>query len=337
VTFYQWVALEQCLSKGIVRSLDLDSALPAPIPTRAVLVGRFHHRAMELAATLRDLTEFDAQIETEIAKLQATVNGWPQLRRAGSVSGWDEINKSVSLAERIISVRGTNDQVRLAKIESEFRSIDGRLVGKPDYFSVEGRHAVLREYKSSAIRDSTGRPESIYLDQLRFYSVLIFANFDVDHVAARLESLSGDVHELAIGKQEANEFEARVARVIDEVNAALRLRLEFSDLAKPSREACVFCEAKILCDAFKRQQDQLELEGEQFLVEGSVTRVLPASDAEITYITVDDEYRKSTLTLTLPSRAAADVVPRGRWIFLNLRRHGVALAWGHTSRVLSCG
>jgi PD-(D/E)XK nuclease superfamily len=335
LTFYQWVDLEQCPLKGMISTLELDGLLPEPIPTRAALIGRFHHRAMELAATIRDPSELEVRIEEEIAKLQTTVNRWPHLKRAGSASGWDEVNKSAVLATRIVSARSPGGEVGALAVEKELQSKDGRLVGRPDYFSVTKGRALLGEYKSGAIRDSSGQPVPVHTDQLRFYSVLIFDNFDVTHVSARVESLSGDAYQIEIEPEAAKGFRARVDRVLGDINAGLRASRDSGVFARPSKEACRSCDAQIVCTKFKQEQDRLDLEGEQFLIEGLVTQVV--HNGTVTEVTIVDEYRKSTVTLAVPTNAAMELSPRGRFVFLNVRRHGAALAWGHSSRVFSYG
>ena len=292
---------------------------------------------MELAQSVASVTKLDEQIEAEIQKIQVTVNQLPHLRKMGAVSGWDEINKSATLARRSASIRGAGNQVEVRSVEQQLQSAQGFLVGRPDYFSVSGNNALLLEYKSGAIRESDGQPLSTYLDQLTFYAVLIFDNFAVDHVVARLESLFGDFFECVIQRQEAKEFAAHVAGAINELNAGTRQGWELNELARPSKEGCSFCEARVICPAFKREQDGLDLNGEQFLIEGFVTDLVQNAVAAVTKVTIADDYRKSTVTITMPTGAVMDVTAHRRNVFVNLRRHGAALAWGHTSRVLSYG
>jgi hypothetical protein len=337
VTFYQWLALERCVFKGLLCFLELDGTLPDPIPTRASLVGTFYHRAMEVALTAKTEAEIEQILETEINKLQSTVSRWPHLRRAGSVSGWDEINNSFTLATQMASNGHAVGPVDSAMVEKELCSTNGLLVGRPDYFAVTCDRAKLLEYKSSKIRDAYGDPSEDYINQLRFYSALIVDRYDVEQIDARIESLSGDSCEAVITRKEAKEFAARVAATIEVVNRSAAEDQEFTRLAKPSNENCAFCESRILCAPFKREQDRIGLEGENFVLEGVVKKCDLDSALNITVVTVADDYRKAQVTLMVPTSGCERIEVGLRTLLVNLRRHGGELAWGHTSRVLSCG
>jgi hypothetical protein len=221
VTYYQWVNLQGCPLKGAIPVFKLDGTLPEQVPTRAVLIGRFHHRAMELAVNASSVTELIHQIDSEIVQLQATVNEWTHLKKSGSVSGWDEVNRSASLARRIASNRGGRNSARVQHVERELKSRDGRLIGRPDFFSIGASDAVLREYKSGPIREPGGQLVPTYVDQLLFYSYLIFENFDVDRVVCHLAALAGDTHEVTIERQQADDFAADVVRLVHRINADL--------------------------------------------------------------------------------------------------------------------
>jgi PD-(D/E)XK nuclease superfamily len=337
VTFYQWLALERCTFKGLLGFLELDGSLPDPIPTRASLVGTFYHRAMEVALTAKTAAEVEQILEAEINKLQSTVSRWPHLRRAGSVSGWDEINNSFTLATQMASNSHAVGSVDSVLVEKELCSANGLLIGRPDYFSVARDRAKLLEYKSSKIRDAHGDPSEDHMNQLRFYSALIVDRHDVVQIDARIESLSGDSYETVITRKEAKEFAARVAATIGVVNKRAAEDRDFKHLAKPSNENCAFCESRILCVPFKREQDRIDLEGENFVLEGVIKECDLDLALNIAAVTVADDYRKAQVTLMVPTSGCENIGVGLRTIFVNLRRHGGELAWGHTSRVLSCG
>jgi PD-(D/E)XK nuclease superfamily len=337
VTFYQWLALERCAFKGLLAFLELDGSLPDPIPTRASLVGTFYHRAMEVAVTAKTEAEVEQILESEINKLQSTVSRWPHLRRAGSVSGWDEINNAFTLATQMASNRHTVGSVDSVLVEKELCSTNGVLIGRPDYFLVARDRAKLLEYKSSKIRDECGGPSEDHINQLRFYSALIVDSYDVVQIDARIESLSGDSYEVVITRKEAKEFAARVAATIEVVNRSAAQDREFTHLTKPSNENCAFCESRILCAPFKREQDRIGLEGENFVLEGVIKKCDLDSALNIAAVTVADDYRKALVTLMVPTSGCEKIGVGLRTLIVNLRRHGGELAWGHTSRVLSCG
>jgi hypothetical protein len=331
VTFYQWIALRHCALQGMLEAVRTDVTLPEPIITRATLIGRFHHRLMELAVKLENVEELERRIEAEILHLQAQVNDITYLRQAGSVSGWDEINKSARLATKTLRGRA-KVQRNVLKVEKDLRSRNGLLVGRPDLFSISSRRALLREYKSGDIRESGGEPNTTYLEQVRFYAALIFDNYEVDCVSARVEALSGDGFELDINLAEVNEFQSLVGSVVSALNKKILDGCEINTFASPSGENCAFCKARIICSRFKQRQDQLELSGEQLLCEGIIEEIVPNGEGHPT-IKVLDEHRRNLVSIDVPLEVAVDL-SRGRRIALtNLRKHGSTLRWGHTSSV----
>jgi hypothetical protein len=336
VTFYQFEYLEQCPLKGLVGALKLDGPLPEQIPRRASIVGTFHHRVLELAATVRTVSDLDESIEAEIALVQAIASKWPHLRRLGNASGWDEINKSASLARRIASRLPGDGASAVRGIERELQSRDGTLVGRPDYYSVGGGIARLREYKSGSIRDSTNKPLASYARQLLFYSKLLFDNYEIHAVRATAESLSGDSFRMLIDSMAAEGLSRGVSKVISGVNSDVRRKLDIVALARPSKDACAYCWAQVICIAFKRNDDVQALEHEQGFVEGLVVQIGSVSEGSMNTVTILDGYRKVSVDLSVPSVEAVEIAAGEKVAVQNLRRHGGRFSWGGATRVLSC-
>jgi hypothetical protein len=335
VTYSQFEALNECALKGVTKVLILDGPLPEQIPTRASLVGRFHHKALELAATVATADELQKRIEQEISLLQEAVSRWPHLRRLGSVSGWDDVNRSASLAERVAANRSGDIRARRG-IERELRSRNGALIGRPDYFSISGVAARLREYKTGAIRDSDGEPLVRYVRQLQFYSQLLVDNYGVQEISGSVESLNGDAFERVIGVEEAAEFSNHVLTTIATVNAELRDAPALGGFAHPAPDACECCDAQVICSVFKAS-DSLQTAGfEQFFVEGTVADVEAVTAASAKLVTIADDNRSTAVRISVPIDAARGVVAGRRFAFQYLRRHGGQLRWGAASRVFSC-
>jgi hypothetical protein len=289
---------------------------------------------MELAANALSPAELAKQLDGEIVGLQETVDQWPHLRRAGSVSGWDEVNRSASLARRIASRRGTMNTRGVKYTEVELRSKDGRLVGRPDCFWIGSNEALLREYKSGPLHEPGGQLVRDHIDQLRFYSHLVFENFSVEHVVCYLESLIGDAHEMVIARKEASAFAAEVLKVVDHVNAQLLATKKASSLARPSKAACSGCDVRTACIAFKDRQDQLELTGAEFILEGVVKAISFHATAPMADVVLTDEKRRVVNIVALPLHKCEGISVGTSYAFLNLRRFGEALIWDQTSRIL---
>jgi PD-(D/E)XK nuclease superfamily len=336
VTLSRWIAAHQCALKGLTTALDMDGPLPEQLPTRATLVGKFYHKIMERAVSAQSAAEIEGAIEAEIVSVQAEANTWKHLRKAGSVSGWDEINASASLGMRIAVGQAPSSKESSWRAEQMFKSRNGMLLGKPDYFRIDAGRGALTEYKSGAIRGKDGEIKKDYLEQLLFYGTLLLDHFDVPRIDARLESLSGDFFETSIDQADAASFIARVRASLESLNAQLRAANTLVELAVPSADACRSCVTRPVCTAFKSGQDCLGIDGEQFLVEGHVTAVTPFATGAMTYVTITDRYRKSSLTIAAPADAVADVVVNCNYQLLDLRRHGTSLQWGSMTRVLLC-
>ncbi|MGH8336398.1 MAG: hypothetical protein ACRETL_06155, partial [Gammaproteobacteria bacterium] len=66
ISFSQWLALKSCPLKALLSSASLEGRLPVAAPTRASIIGQFHHRAIELVASSLSPTELDLTLEGEI-------------------------------------------------------------------------------------------------------------------------------------------------------------------------------------------------------------------------------------------------------------------------------
>jgi hypothetical protein len=152
---------------------------------------------------------------------------------------------------------------------------------------------------------------------------------------SRLESLNGDSFEAVLGQIDAAALKARVGNLVGAINERVRAGDSLAKLATPSAEVCSFCAARILCPAFKREQDRLGLEGEQYLVEGLVTRLTHSTSGAVVDLTIVDDFRRAVLTIEVPSTVGATIKAGRGYQLSNLRRHGAALEWGHTSRAFS--
>ncbi len=338
ITPSRWTSLVQCAAKGLADALDLEGQLPRSPPSRGTLVGRFHHRLMELAARASSAVELDAKIEAEIRLLQHEVSKHAHMRQAGSVSGWRDVNVSASLAMRMFEMR---DQRRAdgetVHVETELKARDGLLIGRPDLFRVHGRGAILREYKTGVIRDETGGIRKDYLDQITLYAALIFDNYSVESVEASIESLAGDRHEATINREQARQLAERVTDALVRINELVRSARSFSDLARPSADACSYCPLRCVCVSFKASQDDLALKGDQLLAEGTVESIQASLEAAPRTVSLRDEIRSVEIQLQIPTAVAAQLSEKRRYQFIDLHRRGPGLEWSITSQALSYG
>lgn len=336
VTFYQWLDLRRCELKGLGAALVLDRRLPEMPPTRSQLIGKFHHRLMELASSADSLVVLDGLIENEINKLQETVNESDLLRKHGSVSGWHEVNQSASLARSVMTSRSAEASSHITASEKELRSRHGILVGRPDRFTVHQGVAALREYKTGSIRTETGAPLPDHLEQLTFYSALIVDNFDVTKVVARVESLGGDSYEVIVQSSDIDDLIERVSVALGTLNTKITSGASVESLATPGSDVCLSCRNQIICSAFKRSQNDIGLIGDQHLLEGVVTGIAASKVAAVNVVTVRGMDGHVSASFVVPAELTADIIVGKAYVFQGLRSHGGNLAWGGASRVFSC-
>ncbi|MGE0188131.1 MAG: PD-(D/E)XK nuclease family protein [Steroidobacteraceae bacterium] len=335
VTFYQLLDLGQCHLKGLSKAFILNGKLPELPPTRSQLIGKFHHRLMELAVKSASLAELDNSIEDEIRKLQAVVNASTVLKRQGSASGWHEVNQSATLARAAIVSRASELNESITASEVELRSRHGVLVGRPDRFNVRNGVAKLYEYKTSRVRTDAGEPFPDHIEQVLFYSALIFDNYQVERITARVESLNGDYYESEVRPLDADAFVRRVSDLLEALNKKISNQPSLDSFATPDPKTCLWCRNQIVCSAFKSSQRHFDLVGEQYLCEGVVTNVTKCSTDSARSVTVLDMNRQISVTFSIPVLFADDLVIGMPYLFQCLRSHGEKLAWGSFSRVLS--
>jgi PD-(D/E)XK nuclease superfamily len=334
VTFYEWRSLTQCVLKGMSKALTLSSPLPQEPPTREVLIGRFHHAVMHLAATANSHRELANGVEAQIEAMQAEVDGWPHLRKYGSVSGWDAVNASATLALSRSPSGKTADPNAIAASEGALISKDGQCSGRPDAFVIRGTSAILREYKSGSIRDQmTGAIKDEYTDQLYFYAGLICDHYPVDTVTGRLESLTGDITETLIDRASATAFGLRVRGDIRNANERIRAASAPQELAAVSKEACNHCDKQLLCHKYRREQSALHLPGDQGVIAGRLVKHVPRVGGRTVEISLEDEC--VTLRIDIPANLARSVTVGSQYLLSGLQLSGGHVRWTFVSRMFA--
>lgn len=336
LSFQQLIAVRQCVLKGMADALDLSGPLPEPLPTRAALIGKFHHRALELACEVTTASQVLSQLEEEISRLQSVVDSWPHLRRAGAVSGWNEINESVVMAVRMVRSGLARDSRRISGAERRLNSTDGLLVGQPDFFSIVDGRCKLKEFKTSSLRDETGAIRREYEDQLLFYAVLLYDCFAVHAVVATLESMRGETVEREITRAQANAFKGEVLRILQSANENIRGAESVDQLATPSAGACEYCDKKPLCRRFKEQQYVIALRPGAYVIDG-IVETLGSQAQDATTIQVRDLIAGRKSEFSVPTAIASNLECGRQFTFEGLAGSQFAPQWAEMSRVYRNG
>lgn len=273
VGFYAFRSLKQCVLKAMSSNLILSSSLPEELPTRSLLIGRFHHRLMHLASQCSSSAQLGKAIEDEIAELQRRVDDEIHARRYGSVSGWPEVNRAARAALKWFASGGASRANGAPTSESMLHSKSTLIVGTPDYYAISSDSSELFEFKSSSLFDETGRVKAEYAEQLIFYAALLYENFTTSRIVAKLQSLAGELVETSITSDEAFRYLRETDEFISRMNESIEAAKKPADLAFSSSDACLYCQKKVICDVYQANQHVLRLEGARYVVRGQLESI----------------------------------------------------------------
>lgn len=336
VGLYDLLALDQCIFKAMGKNLVLSQEMLPDLPTRASLVGLFHHKSMELVFDYETTSELEASIEAEIVKLQKIVDGWPHLKRTGSVSGWNEVNVSAAMAVRtFLEIQGAPRTDSQVNVEEKLKSRDKTLVGKPDFFLISGRTALLKELKSSDIRDTDGKIRDEYDKQVKFYSLLLYDNYAIDIVNVSLESSRGEFYQTTVTKAQVDETREWASKIINSANAIIAKAKALDQLTIVSGENCSTCKKRSLCGPFKQHQSSIELSYDSYLIEGRVENILGLQNKSAE-VHISDLYSNSPKSLIIPAEAARELAVGKSYVFADLALQGSKTRWAEKSRIFQC-
>jgi hypothetical protein len=332
VSYSELIDLQDCLLKGSKGRLTLSTPLPDSIPTRATIIGIFHHKAMEAATLGLAPDQLEEDLEQIIAAMQVTASAWQHLRRLGPIGNWDEINRSFTSAMRWSRERQANKSFDVVKVEDTLASADGLLFGKPDRYAIVADRALLTEFKTSSLRDLDGNIRKEYLTQLMFYATLLFDNYPVSQVAAQLEAATGEDFSVVIGTHEVRQFATEVRSALADANERIAGARSPLDLASPNVEACNYCSLRVLCNSFASRQSELPLARGQLVLTATVKTVAVREESAGS-IELDRGDRK--FRLVVPSEVTSEVQAGRRYAFANLDMAGSTFRWTDLTQVYS--
>lgn len=335
VGFYDFLGLRDCIFKSVGSSLVLSGERPPELVSRSALAGRFHHKVLEFAATISEKIVLKNKIEEEIKNLQCEVDQWPHLKRTGAVSGWDEINQSASAALRFhreLKSIGHSSQTERV-IERTFKTLDGTMVGRPDYFNITGKKIFVREYKSSSLRDLDGRVKSEYEMQGHFYAALLYENFPVEEIEISLESLNGEKVQFSVTRSSAESFKNQVNQEIIRANKEIQNVRAFDELSTPSASACQYCKNKLLCSSFRKEQEGLLISGNTFVLDGIVGDLPTFVNEKFSAVRIIEHHSGVAREINVPTEEAKNMAVHSRYLIENLGNTGSRFQWTDQSRI----
>jgi hypothetical protein len=334
IGFYTWLSLQQCALKAMSNNLALTVPLPKSPPTRAVLIGLFHHALMQHASLSKSRAELDSFIEGEISNLQRTVDDNLRLQSQGSVSSWSEVNKSAVAAVEWFSRAKTDTlQRRPAAAEQMLRSGVHGLVGRPDYFAIANRTAELLDFKSARLVDEQGTMKREYDEQLVFYAALLYDNFDIDQVFGTLKPLYGESVRRLVTRSEALQFAEAAKHTLARSNELIATSTAIDQLATPSGKACAHCLKQIICVPYQRLQYTMDQEITEFTVRGVVAS-MKLQSASRSIVRIADSACREIREIIAPNRAVAMCAVGDEVAMTGLKVVNTTFIYGRASRVL---
>ena len=331
VGFYDYLYIKECILKGMRNNISYNETFPLDPLTKPVLIGRFYHNSMENIYKQNSVADLQIAIEEEIKQIQAAVSESNNLKKYGSVSGWNEINKIATFALKEFKKRRSQSGDSFPKIETKLFSKDKILIGKPDMFFVDDSKIILKEFKSSSIRMDNDEINSSYEEQLLFYSILLFDNYDSEKVVGTLETLSGDSFERTILRPEAEEMRFKVLNIINEANNRISTVRKVTELASPHLNSCIRCNKRIICERFKENQLILGDMKDKYVVDCEIKSFDKGPNEKLIDICVLDRFQLREVTLRLPSNHKNLLELNKLYTFSNLIFENGVYKWTDTS------
>jgi hypothetical protein len=108
-----------------------------------------------------------------------------------------------------------------------------------------------------------------------------------------------------------------------------------SRLAAPSTGACEYCRLQLICSAFKARQGDLNLEGDQFVLDATL-RYLDQEPMRPFFTAVFQPaagWSKDIRVAIPSSHALADLKAGQRYVVTRLRKNAVGVHWTPMSQV----
>lgn len=332
VGFYNFLYLHECILKGMKNNISLIGKFPDDLPSRFTLIGRFHHSVMEAVYNAISIDDLQNTIENNISNLQIDVDQYQHFKKCGSVSGWDEINRSAIYAMNEFNKRTRKNDINIF-MERNLYSHNNFIKGRPDLFYIEGDSAYLKEFKSGSIREEDNTIRLEYINQIKFYAILLFDTYSIDYVKASLESMHGDFFSINITREESILYGEMVKGIIENANAQISSSLDVSDLATPSNLACKTCQMKIVCNKFIKEQYQLDLQNDEYILSGVVLSSNLIGSDKVLNISVCTNDTKKVFHLNIPAYYNDKINVNDNYLILNLKYHNQVFAWTGKSRI----
>lgn len=297
--FYDLEKISHCVLSGTASKIGFGKWTPEDPPTKQVIIGRFYHDLMESEYKDSNSNEDYEYCIKLIEKYNALAANYPSLKILGKVSGWKEINAAARMYLEG-NFRGRKRAVDVSpNMKGNLYSQSKLLIGKPDSLKIDGTKGFLTEFKSTSIYKDEVVQEK-YVRQLKYYSYLVFSNFDVTVIECKLISLNGHEVLVPISKEEAMLYGKECEDLAVSTWEKLDQTSDLLSLSTPGNPQCKECRIKAACRTFlSTQDDQVELEG--FRVAKGILKAIEDNENSFKLILSDCEIQIQNVSDTQKS------------------------------------
>jgi hypothetical protein len=279
IGFYEFQKMKRCYWGGIaIGKILSEGKLHAQRGTKSLIVGNFYHNVLEKAHRVSTKDELMTYANDLIRDIETKNSDLIIENKLGRVQAWSEITNTIRSALDIIRKRDpqTSDCESSNKLPKMLTSRNGYFKGIPDFYRVIDENAILVEYKSAEVFREDGAKKE-YVEQLHFYSVLIYETFPkVKKINAQLVSLSGANYSLELEESAILKFMEKFNYEYEHLGARKEI-LNYSD------EYCVNCEKRFFCKVFLENISNRESKNDIFTIVGEFTGKKVINNSEYEY------------------------------------------------------
>jgi hypothetical protein len=237
---------------------------------------------------------------------------------------WPEVTYSM----RYLSQKKSKDIKVDVHKETLFFSQNNRFKGKPDLLEVHSSCANLVDYKSSTIYETDEKIKADYVLQLQFYALLVFENFlEVSEIKCSLIGLRNEKYEFSIVRE--NELKV-LSEKFNKIYEEIELNFVTENSTNPSVENCIYCNYKIVCKDYLRNQDLLVDSTELHILRGKFLGT-ETYNGEL-FLLIE----KWKVRLPLSEFNSLDLKTGNEYVFSNLKKSFQVFIFGSMTEIYEC-
>ena len=270
--FYEFFKMKECALGGIsIKKILIDKdALGVEKINKALIIGNFFHSLMDKALDVDSDKELKAYAQDLLSDYSKKYSDYIKKRKLGNIKSWTEISNSLRVALKKYAER-SYEKSNGEQIKGLLVSKNENFKGLPDYLSIHDNKAILVEYKSTNIyEDDVVNP--MYLEQIKFYSMLVLDLFDsVDEVKALLVSLNGKKYEVIYKRDEILDYKNECNSAYETLKKGKIYENLIFDLEK-----CKFCDKTLFCSEYMKNIVNVDLNIDVFTINGTVSAIAGA-------------------------------------------------------------